>query len=437
MSRRRGNPDTEGVKDLWTKITEEKEKAKAAAAAPPAAAAAGAGTGEGEDAAAAEVKPKMVAAAGLETFLLFVGSKQSGKTSLIQQFLNRTSTEEKPKPTVALEYTFGRRSNHTSNVKDIAHIWELGGGTHLKELVIVPITPQRLPNAVVVITLDLSKPESVLSNAMTWLQLVEARVRECITKIKRGDASKVEKLYLRAQQRCGMTSEHPDAKRVDPSVVPIVIVGAKYDAFMDIESVRRKPLMLALRFIAHHYGASLICTSYKEKSQLAYFRNILNHFVFHTPAKKTAHLDPAKALIVPAGADTFDGIGNPPNTRPAQLSGANFPQAVSLWQRAVEACFPPKDDAADDKKDPEADAELWLEPAVDAMRAQKKEELDRYIKEAKQKLRLEAAAASGRAGKKPRGGRKERRREGRGAGAGAGAGSGEGSDRRERRRRRG
>lgn len=34
--------------------------------------------------------PVKVAAQGLETFLLFVGSKQSGKTTLITQFLNRS-----------------------------------------------------------------------------------------------------------------------------------------------------------------------------------------------------------------------------------------------------------------------------------------------------------------------------------------------------------
>jgi dynein light intermediate chain 2 len=46
----------------------------------------------------------------------------------VVQFLN-PSKDEKPKPTVALEYTFGRRSNSTSNVKDIAHVWELGLST--------------------------------------------------------------------------------------------------------------------------------------------------------------------------------------------------------------------------------------------------------------------------------------------------------------------
>ncbi len=39
--------------------------------------------------------------------------------------------QEVPKPTVALEYTYGRRSNSTTSAKDIAHIWELGEATHV------------------------------------------------------------------------------------------------------------------------------------------------------------------------------------------------------------------------------------------------------------------------------------------------------------------
>ena len=75
----------------------------------------------------------------------------------MRRLLRARAVEDKPKPTVALEYTFGRRSNTTSNVKDIAHIWELGGGVRLRELINVPITPQRTPNAVVVVCVDLSK----------------------------------------------------------------------------------------------------------------------------------------------------------------------------------------------------------------------------------------------------------------------------------------
>ena len=126
--------------------------------------------------------------------------------------------------------------------------------------------------------------------------------------------------------------------------------------------------MLALRYIAHHYGASLICTSEKDKTQLAYvrgvppafatpghahrdvgacgpqFRAMLNHYVFHTEAKKTAHLDPSKPLIVPCGSDSFDGIGTPPGARRAQMEDGNIASRMQMWAKAVDTYFPPGED---------------------------------------------------------------------------------------------
>ena len=44
-----------------------------------------------------------------ERSLLVVGSKEVGKTTLIHRFLE---SQDSAKPTLALEYTFGRKTNH-------------------------------------------------------------------------------------------------------------------------------------------------------------------------------------------------------------------------------------------------------------------------------------------------------------------------------------
>ena len=41
---------------------------------------------------------------------------------------------EAPKPTQALEYTYGRRAHQNNMGKDIVHLWELGGGTFLTDM---------------------------------------------------------------------------------------------------------------------------------------------------------------------------------------------------------------------------------------------------------------------------------------------------------------
>jgi dynein light intermediate chain 2 len=46
----------------------------------------------------------------LERTLLILGSKRCGKTTLIHRLLD---SQDSAKPTLALEYTFGRKTNNT------------------------------------------------------------------------------------------------------------------------------------------------------------------------------------------------------------------------------------------------------------------------------------------------------------------------------------
>ena len=69
-------------------------------------------------------------------------------------------SEDKPKKTVALEYSFGRRANASTGSKDIVHVWELAGGLKLKELVSVPFANERLPKTIIALVVDLSNVRS-------------------------------------------------------------------------------------------------------------------------------------------------------------------------------------------------------------------------------------------------------------------------------------
>eukprot|EP00730_Choanoeca_flexa_P006649 TRINITY_DN12194_c0_g3_i5.p4 TRINITY_DN12194_c0_g3~~TRINITY_DN12194_c0_g3_i5.p4 ORF type:complete len:179 (+),score=9.59 TRINITY_DN12194_c0_g3_i5:3356-3892(+) len=102
--------------------------------------------------------------------LLVLGDQNAGKSSLILRFLDRTN--EAVKPTTALEYTFGRRSRGHDNTKDVVHIWELGGGTALKELLETPITVSSIKSLSIVLVLDLSQPDTLWSTLDTLLSAV-------------------------------------------------------------------------------------------------------------------------------------------------------------------------------------------------------------------------------------------------------------------------
>ena len=305
-----------GAQDLFELLSAPPVTAAPAAAAGADGAAAAAVAGaEGAD--GGELKADGVVEAGgggnkaraLESFLLFVGEKQSGKSTLVNHFLN-PNKDDRPKATVALEYTYGRRSG-AGSAKDIAHIWELGGGKRLQQLIEVPITVERLAALSVAITVDLSKPGQALQTLVSWMALVRTRVAACLQDLQRADPAAAQALLDRARKRVG--GKHPDviARLVDPCPCPIMVVATKYDLLANEDSAKRKVLLGALRYVAHSNGASLHCFSRRDKVLQSHFRALMNHHAFRTAPKKSAQLDAAKPVVIPAGADAIKKIGAP------------------------------------------------------------------------------------------------------------------------------
>merc|ERR1719163_2267848 len=88
-----------------------------------------------------------------DVVLLFCGMKKSGKTAIIDRFINPTK-EDMPKPTVALDYKFARYASDTSTSKVLAHIYDLGGDYNMDELVKMPLCAGTCGNIVLGLTVD-------------------------------------------------------------------------------------------------------------------------------------------------------------------------------------------------------------------------------------------------------------------------------------------
>ena len=90
----------------------------------------------------------------------------------------------------------------TNNAKDISHVWELGGGLDVKELVSVPLQ-RGLDKAVVVIVIDCAKEENVIPSLTKWMDLVRTMVDGEVDKITAGkdQAGKVEAMIKAAVDR--------------------------------------------------------------------------------------------------------------------------------------------------------------------------------------------------------------------------------------------
>lgn len=135
--------------------------------------------------------------------------------------------DELPKPTLALEYSFGRRSLPGQSVqKQVCNVWELGCLTNANQLVEVPIRSHGIENFAALIVLDLSQPERI------WIELERG-----LSGLKESYKQNIHDSDIidgrnKTRERVGVN--HVDLNTLELFPFPIVIIGGKYDVFQDM-----------------------------------------------------------------------------------------------------------------------------------------------------------------------------------------------------------
>lgn len=119
----------------------------------------------------------------------------------------------------------------------------------------------------------------------------------------------MEQLQQRANERW---EKHEDRAKVSVGLVPIIVVGAKFDVFANqFESVRKRQLCAALRYVCHSNGCDLVFASVKEKLPAQLFKAMVSRHVFDSSLQAKVEKDPNQPLNVYAGSDNFLQIGEP------------------------------------------------------------------------------------------------------------------------------
>ncbi|XP_061915043.1 cytoplasmic dynein 2 light intermediate chain 1 isoform X2 [Entelurus aequoreus] len=266
-----------------------------------------------------------------ERTVFLMGSKAGGKTSILLRCLDR---DEPAKPTLALEYTFGRRATGHNTPKDIAHLWELGGGTSLSDLVQISITPASIRSLSVILVLDLSSPNALWGTMEKLMQAAQVQVEKAASQVMQDEKSRAG-----SKHQTSVSS----ATRVLPKDYPF--------------------------------------TSIKSESQMSKTKSFFSRLAFNVETSKTISCDSSKPLIIPAGADSFSQIGSPPSTN-VDIASLHARNPKDLWKKVFEHIFPPESlSEQKELKDPAKDPQ-YSEPQIDAMRAQKDQELEEYKKNA-------------------------------------------------------
>lgn len=308
--------------------------------------------------------------------IIFLGNKQSGKTSIIYRFVDR---QEIPKPTLALEYLFGRRSRGLDTTKEVCHIWELGGGLLFTNLLEIPVIIENLMKLSVAIVLDLSVPEELWFTMENLLQTCSERIKDVLNSPAAKAKELKQTLTEQAWKRIG--ENHVDKDRINPFLLPLIIFGSKYDIFQNMDPEKKKVICRCLRFVSHNNGAMLCFVSTKSENTIAKSRALISNLVFGTSASKTVISDYNKPIYIPFGEDSFKSIGN---LTSSDDTGKQFTRSIDMWKHIFLSHFPQVTTKLTLPEDPGKDPH-FKERDIDIMRAQKDKELEEYRRELQKK----------------------------------------------------
>ncbi|XP_022110975.1 cytoplasmic dynein 2 light intermediate chain 1-like isoform X2 [Acanthaster planci] len=272
-----------------------------------------------------------------------------------------------------------------SATKDVAHIWELGGGTFLSELVEVSIKEENILSSSVMLILDLSHPNELWVTMEVLLKAALKRIEKVMDKLLTASPRIHEEIMNRSRKRFG---DHPDLNMIDPFPLPLVIVGTKYDIFQDFDSEKRKIIGRTLRFVAHHYGATLQFCSSKHEGLMNRTKAQFGHLAFGAPLSinmKMANFDHHKPMMIPFGMDSLEQIGLPPMSE-VDVHHLKVGTPMDLWKGAYTSFFPQQSVGNRLSIDDPARDTQYKEAAVDSVREQKDKDLLQYRNQVDLKL---------------------------------------------------
>ncbi|XP_001846252.2 cytoplasmic dynein 2 light intermediate chain 1 [Culex quinquefasciatus] len=304
-----------------------------------------------------------------ERTIFVLGSKGAGKSTLINRFLDR---DDVPRPTLALEYSFGRRTASGQGAqKNICNVWELGSLVNSNQLIEVPLRSHGLATFSAVIVLDLSLPDRLWTDLECVLNgLKQALEKNCSSK-------EIAEMQEAMRQKVGV--DHVDLNTLEVLPFPVIIVGGKYDQFQNLDSEIKKHVCRCLRSIAHAIGAALIFYTSKNTALTKMTRDAMNYLGFGSPSNpfKTTAADHNGPIVIPFGADSWEKIGVTPTN--SERIGLNYSSQIP--QVGTEKVAIPDDPAKDGG---------FRERVIDELRALKDEELMRLLKDTEMRMKFEA-----------------------------------------------
>ncbi|KAI1717643.1 dynein light intermediate chain (DLIC) domain-containing protein [Ditylenchus destructor] len=320
---------------------------------------------------------------GRESTVLVCGSENCGKSTLVSRFLDPRASDPGQGRTIAMDYNYATRTRQ--NVKDLAHIWELGGGGSLANLLEIVLNDQNIESTSLILFLDLTRPEHFQAVVEPILDVVRRRLDHIMAQIQINQPSMYERISKMNTRKWQL---HKDVRVAKPFPIRMAVIGAKYDEFQNFDTERKRSTFRLLRFIAHANGASIQTHSSVMETLMNRTRSLFGHFAFGVSlgAGKANSVDIHNPVFVSAGEDSLESIG---------LASAltSHTEAMSQWMFNLNESFPQEkierdEDPAQDKQFTEPLIDELIEEKTRALELFVKERRDRQAAQDKSKLRL-------------------------------------------------
>uniref|UniRef100_A0A7E5A150 Cytoplasmic dynein 2 light intermediate chain 1 n=1 Tax=Panagrellus redivivus TaxID=6233 RepID=A0A7E5A150_PANRE len=305
-----------------------------------------------------------------DSTIIICGSEDCGKSSLIQRFMDKSGPTSK---TISMDYNYVIRMRN--NNKEVATVWELGGGANMAKLIATPITDKTIESTGVMVFLDLRSPPDFPEIITQILTALHEKAKIIMASIDNVDPSR----HVRLTAVLKKHESHKDSKAMKLLPFPLVFVAACFDQFQNFDMERKNMLYKFLRFVAHIHGADLLTHSTSTEALISKCKGFLAHFGFRDPRPSLqSNTDVMKPLYMAAGSDSFDSIGSIPG-----LVGApnSYHEAITHWKDAFEEYFQSKDEKKRVSSSAIVADKQFYEYEIDTSIEQKKHQLEMLIRE--------------------------------------------------------
>ncbi|XP_011309825.1 cytoplasmic dynein 2 light intermediate chain 1 [Fopius arisanus] len=291
-----------------------------------------------------------------ERSIIIIGSKRVGKTTMVYRFLEK---DETAKPTIAMDYSYGRKAGK-SLMRDIVHIWEIGHLT--SSLISAAVTGASLTHSphhiTLMVILDLTSPSTLWSTLEESLAAARSAMKMSLT----------QQIIEEMKQRRIKEFHNYTEKQIDLFPMKLCIVGGKYDEFKDYDLGKKQMIGKTLRAVACNLGADLQYYSSKDSGLVRKMKDLLSWHGFSNHPMKGICSDLDKALLIPAGTDSFTAID-------LKYSATHSTSILETIKQGYLVEFPTRVGDSDvDLEDPANDPN-FNEAIIDRLKSQREEEI--------------------------------------------------------------